>query len=127
MTIVGTDDQGLSPGGDVLVTVPAGGTRTHTAQELEEGAEGLEGSLGDGAGKWRLEGDVRRQPIRVLSLLSSPTGHLTNLSTATARGSGMETAAEVFRHADLGTDRAIEVRELSCRGEASRGTRVWCS
>ena len=96
VTIVGTDDQGLSPGGDVLVTVPAGGTRTHTAQELEEGAEGLEGSLGDGAGKWRLEAtsDV---PIRVLSLLSSPTGHLTNLSTATARGSGMETAAEVFR------------------------------
>ena len=35
-------------------------------------------------------------PIRVLSLLSSPTGHLTNLSTATARGSGVETAEEVF-------------------------------
>ena len=96
VTIVGTDDQGLSPGADVLVTVPGGGTRTHTAQELEEGAEGLEGSLGDGAGKWRLEAtsDV---PIRVLSLLSSPTGHLTNLSTATQRDSRMETAQEVFR------------------------------
>ena len=93
--IVGTDDGGLSPGSDVLVTVPAGGTRTYTAQELESGAEGLEGSLGDGAGKWRLEvtSDVR---IRVLSLLSSPTGHLTNLSTATARGNVMQTAEEVF-------------------------------
>ena len=96
VTIVGADDRGLSPGGDVLVTVPAGGTRTYTAQELEEGAEGLEGSLGDGAGKWRLR-VTSDQPIRVLSLLSSPTGHLTNLSTATARGSGMETAAEVLR------------------------------
>ena len=96
VTIVGADDRGLSPGGEVLVTVPAGGTRTYTAQELEEGAEGLEGALGDGAGKWRLEvtPDV---PIRVLSLLSSPTGHLTNLSTATARDSRMETAEEVFR------------------------------
>ena len=97
VTIVGTDDQGLSPGADVLVTVPAGGTRTYTAQELEEGAEGLEGSLGDGAGKWRLR-VTSDQPIRVLSLLSSPTGHLTNLSTAPQRGAGpVATAEELFR------------------------------
>ena len=98
VTIASTDDQGLSPGGEVLVTVPAGGTRTYTAQELEEGAEGLEGALGDGAGKWRLT-VTSDEPIRVLSLLSSPTGHLTNLSTATVRdASGVEERAEeVFR------------------------------
>ena len=98
VTIEGTDDQGMSPGSDVLVTVPAGGTRTYTAQDLESGAEGLEGALGDGAGKWRLD-VTSGQPIRVLSLLSSPTGHLTNLSTAAERdGSGAaETAEEVFR------------------------------
>ena len=114
VTIAGTDDGGLSPGSDVLVTVPAGGTRTYTAQELEEGVEGLEGSLGDGAGKWRLR-VTSDQPIRVLSLLSSPTGHLTNLSTATARGNVMENGGGSVRHADL-ADRAVEVHQLPCGG-----------
>ena len=98
VTIAGTDDGGMSPGSDVFVTVPAGATRTYTAQELESGAEGLGGSLGDGAGKWRLD-VTSGQPIRVLSLLSSPTGHLTNLSTASERDASgaQETAEEVFR------------------------------
>ena len=41
----------------------------------------LEGGLGDGKGKWQLSVDSARE-IVVLSLLRSPTGHLTNLSTA---------------------------------------------
>ena len=40
---------------------------------------------GDGAGKWRLA-VTSEQPVIVMSLLSSPTGHLTNLSTAPDRG-----------------------------------------
>ena len=76
--------------------MPAGGTRTYTAQQLESGGEGFEGALGDGAGKWRLE-VTSDQPVRVLSLLSSPTGHLTNLSTATRDGVPAATAEEVFR------------------------------
>ena len=41
----------------------------------------MTGALGDGAGKWQLT--VKSESsIHALSLLSSPTGHLTNLSTA---------------------------------------------
>ena len=124
VTIDGTDDQGLSPGSVVFVTVPAGGTRTYTAQELESGAEGLEGALGDGAGKWRLEltSDV---PIRVLSLLSSPTGHLTNLSTAPQRGAGpVATAEEVFRTLISGP--ILQTKCINCHveGGVSGNTRL---
>ena len=55
-----------------------------SAEDLESGvAEGLEGALGDGEGKWRLI--VESAPlIAVMSLLDSPeSGHLTNLSTGT--------------------------------------------
>ncbi|MCY4011095.1 MAG: DUF1588 domain-containing protein [Gammaproteobacteria bacterium] len=94
VAISGTDDAGASPGSGVAVAVPAGSSRTLAAQELETGGAGFEGSLGDGAGKWSLavESDA---PVAVMSLLSSPTGHLTNLSTAP--GGGAETAEEVFR------------------------------
>ena len=50
---------------------------TLTAQALEN-----EHGLGDGQGKWRLR--VRGFPWFAMSLLESPTGHLTNLSTAPA-------------------------------------------
>ena len=96
ITIVGFDGNGASPGSEVVVAVPAGGSRTLTAQELEAGGEDFEGALGDGAGKWRLTVTADR-PIVAMSLLSSPTGHLTNLSTAPQRGAGpAETAAEAF-------------------------------
>ena len=83
-TIVGIDDAGRSPGTEVTVTVPAGASRTLTAADLEIGGAGLDGALGDGAGKWRLL-ITCAEPIVVMSLLSSPTGHLTNLSTVPAR------------------------------------------
>ncbi len=92
-TVTGIDDRGASPGGPVTVTVPAGGSRTVTAAELESGGDGLEGALGDGSGKWRLEVESDR-PITVMSLLSSPTGHLTNLSTAP--GGGRESVEESY-------------------------------
>ena len=97
VTVTGVDDRGESPGDGVAVTVPAGGSAPYTAAELESGnAEGLDGSLGDGSGKWRLTVNADR-PIVAMSLLSSPTGHLTNLSTAPQRGAGAaETAAEAF-------------------------------
>ena len=79
--IEGTDDAGESPGTAVTFTLGAGASRTLSARALESGsARGLSGALGTGRGKWRLV--VRSaQPLRVLSLLSSPTGHLTNLSS----------------------------------------------
>ena len=96
-TVTGVDDRGESPGDGVAVTVPAGGSASYTAAELESGnAEGLEGSLGDGSGKWRLAVNADRS-IVAMSLLSSPTGHLTNLSTAPQRGAGpVESADEAF-------------------------------
>ena len=75
----GTDDAG-TPGGNVLLWVAPGESRTLSALELERGGGVRRGKLGDGTGKWRLRvtSDV---PIDVMSLLESPTGHLTNLST----------------------------------------------
>ena len=84
VAITGRDDEGRSPGTEVRLTVPAGSSRTLSALELETGGEGLEGALGDGHGKWSLNVDSE-ESIIVLSLLSSPTGHLTNLSTAPPR------------------------------------------
>ena len=93
VTIIGFDDRDASPGSDVVVSVPAGSSRTLTAAELETGGE-FDGALGDGAGKWRLTVNADRA-ISAMSLLSSPTGHLTNLSTAPERGAGpVETAGE---------------------------------
>ena len=84
VTITGIDDAGASPGAPVTVTVPAGASRSIEAAGLEAGADGFAGALGDGAGKWRLRVESD-QPIVVMSLLSSPTGHLTNLSSAPDR------------------------------------------
>lgn len=80
VSVTGTDDRGAASD-EVRLTVAAEGVRTVTAAQLEAGAPGLSGALGDGAGKWRLL--VRSdRPIRAMSLLESPAGHLTNLSTA---------------------------------------------
>ena len=115
VSITGIDDRGASPGGAVRVTVPVGAVRAYTAKELELGesldGESLYGALGDGAGKWRLE-VASDQPVRVLSLLSSPTGHLTNLSTAVRSGSGPPplTVSGVVRWADGGVVEGAVVR-----------------
>ena len=82
-TIWGIDDRGERSPGTASVSIPAGTSRTLSAQELEAGGDELDGQLGDGAGKWQLVVESE-QPILVMSLLSSPTGHLTNLSTAPA-------------------------------------------
>ena len=79
VTVVGVDDEGVSPGTPVSLTLDASGARTISARELEAG-EGVSGAMGDGRGKWRLTVTSDR-PIGVASLLRSPTGHLTNLST----------------------------------------------
>ena len=80
--VEGVDDRGRSPGPGVTISVPPGASPSLTAEELESGgAPGLSGSLGDGVGKWRLtvHSDT---PVSAMGLLSNPTGHLTNLSTA---------------------------------------------
>ena len=82
VTITGTDDAGDAGEEAVTLTLPAGAARTLSASALESGeGEGLDGALGDGAGKWRL-GVSSDQPLAVMSLMRSLDGHLTNLSTA---------------------------------------------
>ena len=85
IAIEGTDDEGAAVG-EVTLTLPPGSPRTISASELESGGKGLAGTFGPGAGKWRLW-ITADQRIHVMSLLSSPTGHLTNLSTVPGRGS----------------------------------------
>ena len=77
--ITGIDDQGSPSADDVRLDLAGGTSRTVSAEDLEAGTD-LDGALGDGSGKWRLV--VRSdRPILVASLLESPTGHMTNLST----------------------------------------------
>ena len=83
VAITGIDDEG-NRSGNVTTTVPPRRAVTFSAHALESG-EGVGGRLGDGAGKWRLT-VTSDEPIQVMSLLESPTGHLTNLSTGRSRG-----------------------------------------
>ena len=78
-TIAGTDDAG-NAGEPVRLTIPPGAARTYSAQDLERGHPQLDGALGSGQGKWRLAVSADAQ-LHAMSLLESPTGHLTNLSS----------------------------------------------
>ena len=78
--ISGQDDNGNPPPrGSVRLTLAGGAAHMLTAQELEEGGDGIRGRFGDGTGKWRLTVSAD-QPLQVMSLMQSATGHLTNLS-----------------------------------------------
>ena len=80
VAIVGWDDEGApAPGGAVGLTLPAGESRSLDAAALEEGAEGLDGSLGRGIGSWRfaLRSNV---DIRAMNLVESADGYLSGVS-----------------------------------------------
>ena len=81
VTITGRDDAGAASTDSARLTIEAGAAATVAAQDLEAGTGGLVGQLGDGSGKWSLSitADV---PILAMSLMSTPTGHLSNLSAA---------------------------------------------
>ena len=115
-TIRGIDDDG-APGGEVSATVPAHGSLTVSAAELESGAApALSGELGDGVGKWRLDVESA-EPIEVMNLLSSSTGHLTNLSTAPSVAPGTAHAVPMFPSASDALGRQGFVRVVN-RGES---------
>ncbi|MCY3839303.1 MAG: hypothetical protein OXH09_11785 [Gammaproteobacteria bacterium] len=71
VAVLGIDDNGAES--TAGLTVPAGSALTVTAAELEEDG------LGDGSGKWQLV-LVADAPLIAVNLMSSPTGHVTNLS-----------------------------------------------
>lgn len=80
--IAGVDDNGVGGEETMRLTVPARQALTFSAADLETGVAPLIGALGDGEGKWRLSVSYDR-PLTVMSLLLSPTGHLSNLSSST--------------------------------------------
>ncbi len=120
VSIEGVDAAGESPGTAVTVALPAGSARTLSAQQLEAGGAGMDGGLGDGRGKWRLTVRADRR-ILAMSLLSSPTGHLSNLSLASARGAGPpETAQDAF---DALVSPVVQSKCVACHvqdGDAGR-------
>ena len=74
VSITGRDDSGAkATGGAVGLTLPAGGARTLTAQQLEAGDTGLTGQFGAGTGRWRLLVSSN-QSIEVVNLVTSSTG-----------------------------------------------------
>ena len=82
VTISGVDDAGVAaPGGAVSLALPGGEARAVTAEALEGGTSDLTGSFGEkeAGGKWQLT-VASDQPLVVMSLLDTPTGHLSNLS-----------------------------------------------
>ena len=82
VTIAGVDDSGATS--QAVVTVDANRTLTLSAQQLESGAGLRDGEgLGDGNGKWRLH-IAANTPISVMSLMETPTGHITNLAHSTS-------------------------------------------
>lgn len=95
VTIQGRDDMAqAASGGEVRLTLSAGEARRITAQQLESGAAGFTGRLGHGSGKWQLS-VTADDSILVMSLLQSPTGHLTNLSTSLGASGEANTGPEL--------------------------------
>ena len=127
VSVTGTDDAGLRPGAAVRLTVPGGSAVELPSQALESGeAEDPalieSGALGDGSGKWRLRVDADRE-IAVMSLLSSASGHLTNLSGADGgRGLGPEPAALLPPPRNVSLER-LGHRRLRGRWDAAPGVR----
>ena len=121
VTIEGTDDEGASPGSAVLLSLAGGASRTLTARELESGdGEGLSGGLGDGSGKWRLM-VTSDQSVQAMSLLSTPTGHLTNLSSVPAGTvAALPTVEMVFRDRISGP--IVQAKCVNCHVEGGAAT-----
>ena len=121
VAITGVDDDGRIPGEGASAEIPAGSALTYSSTELEAGGvERLDGSIGNGRGKWRLILETQGS-ILAMSLLSSPTGHLTNLSTAPNRAADtMETPTAVFATLLSGS---VQSKCVDCHvegGEAGR-------
>lgn len=80
VSISGRDGDG-KPALDVVTLELDPGTATMlSASDLEQGSDLFKGRFGDGTGKWTLSVQSDR-PVRVLSLLRSRAGGLTNLSS----------------------------------------------
>ena len=81
VTLEAWDRRGEAAEEAIEFSIDAGAAMLISSQQLEAGdADAFTGRLGDGAGKWRFEVSGGGQPLEVMSLLSTGSGHLTNLS-----------------------------------------------
>ena len=79
VTVEGWDDLGLKGDQDVRFSLAAGSSMQISAQQLEWGSPAFTGRFLPGHGKWVLAVTGTR-PLHVVNLLSTASGHLTNLS-----------------------------------------------
>ena len=122
-TVRGTDDLGVSPGPGVTIELAAWESRTYTAAELESGtASGLTGSLGDGSGLWRLDGEAPG-PVMAMSLVEDADGRLANLSGMPAREFGGAHRVPLFPPASDALGREGLVRVIN-RSDAAGEVRI---
>ena len=107
VTIAGLDDGGAAAtGGDVTLTLPAGGARTLTARQIEAGDAGLTGQLGaPGLGRWRLAVKADR-PLQVMNIVTASAGYWSNLS-ATATATATATAVSTGTATSAGTEMPV--------------------
>ena len=81
VTLEAWDSHGEAAEEVIEFSIDAGAAVLISSQQLEAGdADAFTGRLGDGEGKWRFEVSGGGQPLEVMSLLSTGSGHLTNLS-----------------------------------------------
>ena len=114
VSIAGVDDRGNNAG-PVTLTLPAGQSRTLSAFELENGAQGLDGTLGDGTGKWRLFVTAGDSVVGA-SLLEAASGHLTNISTT-----GVANAERAVAAVPLMLSASSAGRMASCASSTNPG------
>lgn len=129
VTISGIDDIGHPSVGQVNVTIPAHGARMLTSRELENGTgDDATGLLGDGEGKWRLT-VASEGHVHAMSLLSSPTGHRTNLSTVPVIPRDTATCDGTTRWAPMFPSTANAYRQgflrVINRSEEDAVVRIW--
>ena len=113
VSIQGVDDAGRPGAGEVTLQLAGREATTMTAEDLEAGADGLEGQLGDGEGKWQLRVSSSA-PVAVMNLMESPTGHLTNLTRAGSSANDEEIVAYADDISD-GIARAVQ-EDVNIRG-----------
>ncbi len=81
VTLEAWDDHGQPAKASIRFSLDPGAALRVSSQQLEAGdSKVFSGRLGDGTGKWRFELSGEGEPLEVMSLLSTASGHLTNLS-----------------------------------------------
>ena len=120
--IEGIDGAGNAGESPIELTIASKSARMLSAQALETGRSDFVGSLGNGEGKWQLNVDADG-PVLVMSLLATPTGHITNLSSSPSP-SRTESAREVFQ--EKISEPIVQGRCVACHSEggASGTTRL---